>query len=58
MTTNENEMLDIFPYEVLSGSPGEILLTYVIVLSSCIVLLPICNFIVGSIAKGLSKWRG
>lgn len=55
MTTNEVEQA--FPYEVLAGSPKEIVLIYVVVLLSCIVIFPIVSFIVSTIAKGLARWR-
>lgn len=55
MATNEVEQ--IFPYEVLAGSPKEIFIVYLVVLLSCIVIYPIVSFIVGAIAKGLARWR-
>lgn len=51
--TNEQ----VFPYEVLAGSPKEIGLVYVVVLLSSLVILPITSFLVSAIVKGLAKWR-
>ena len=47
----------IFPYEVLAGSPKEITLVYVVLLLSCIVIFPIVSLLVSAIAKGLARWR-
>lgn len=47
----------VFPYEVLAGSPKEIILVYVVVLLSCIVIFPIVSFLVSTIVKGLARWR-
>lgn len=56
MTTEEVEV-QVFPYEVLAGSPKEIFLVYVVVLLACIVIFPIATFIVNAIVKGLARWR-
>lgn len=54
MTT---EQTNYFPYEVLNSTPKEIFLTYIVILSACIVIYPIAKTLITSITKGLSRWR-
>lgn len=44
-------------YEVIEAYPKDILLTYAIVLFSCVAVIPLSFFIVDVIKKGVSRWR-
>ncbi|HHY72265.1 MAG TPA: hypothetical protein GX497_03390 [Bacillus bacterium] len=56
------EMLDaidqlLSQYEILAGSPKDVLFTYIVIILACIVIFPLALMIVNSIVKGLSRWR-
>jgi hypothetical protein len=44
-------------YEVVSQTPKDVFLTYVIVLASCALTYPIIRLLFSSLGRGLSKWK-
>lgn len=43
-------------YEVVSGTPKDIIAIYIMFIGACLVTYPIIRFIIGAVTKGLSKW--
>lgn len=44
-------------YDVVIQTPKEVMLTYIVFLSACIVTYPLIRLIVTAAEKGLDKWR-
>jgi hypothetical protein len=44
-------------YVMVSQTPKEVFLTYVVVLGACFLLYPMLRVILGALEKGLSRWR-
>lgn len=44
-------------YEIVSQSPKEVIVTYIVFLAACFVTYPIIRLITTAAEKGLSKWR-
>ncbi|GIN62750.1 hypothetical protein J27TS8_27430 [Robertmurraya siralis] len=44
-------------YEVLTHTPTEIAVTYIVVFASCALTYPITKVLFNAVGKGLSKWR-
>jgi hypothetical protein len=44
-------------YVVVSQTPKEVFITYIVVLVACGLLYPMLKVIFGALGKGLSRWR-
>jgi hypothetical protein len=44
-------------FTVVAQTPEEIVLTYVVVLSACLLTYPMVRLIMAAILRGLERWR-
>lgn len=44
-------------FEVVSQTPKEIIVTYIVILTACCITYPLIRLIIKAAEKGLGKWR-
>lgn len=44
-------------YDLVSQTPKEIIITYIIFMAACALTYPIVRLIITALRSGLSKWR-